>query len=150
MAIAKAVALGFTLFLGIFILIGWSLPEIDQKLPDPDAAMRMPAPTSHLGGVWRSTRKAIARKLINLGRFIDAETLVESAPSRGYIKKALDKSREQLKDKDDQRMESQLFYESEIHRLAHLLEEEDQMVKEVLGEDFDGTIDSSKLHHLVH
>jgi hypothetical protein len=126
------------------MLIGISLPE--NNLPDPEAAPQAPALTSIFKESVRGTRKVVARRLINLGRSIDPEALLEAAPNKGYIKKALDKSREQLKDKDDQRTELQRFYESEIHRMSHLLSEEENMMREVFSEDFDGTVDSSKLN----
>lgn len=88
----------------------------------------------------------LASGLITLGVMLDPDALTTRQPRKGYIKKALEKTREELEQQINQRAELQSFYETELHRMTGVLEEEESVLEEVLGDDYVNTVAKHNKH----
>uniref|UniRef100_A0A061RIS1 Uncharacterized protein n=1 Tax=Tetraselmis sp. GSL018 TaxID=582737 RepID=A0A061RIS1_9CHLO len=82
-------------------------------------------------------RYTLASNLVRLGAVVEPEAVEKHLPSRGYIRKALEKSREQLQKNTAEQQELQAYYENELRRLRKIVDDENDILKDVFGADSD-------------
>ena len=133
-----------------FVLMFLSLVVISHMAPAPSEQPSHPrvsekqSPTGRSKPLVSIARKVVAKWLVAAGAALDPEAVVEATAKKGYIKKALDRSRQELKEQVDQQAELQHFFENQILTLTTRLESDEATLHEVLGDDFDSSKATAK------
>eukprot|EP00192_Tetraselmis_astigmatica_P019338 CAMPEP_0117670226 /NCGR_PEP_ID=MMETSP0804-20121206/12619_1 /TAXON_ID=1074897 /ORGANISM="Tetraselmis astigmatica, Strain CCMP880" /LENGTH=202 /DNA_ID=CAMNT_0005478469 /DNA_START=219 /DNA_END=827 /DNA_ORIENTATION=+ len=127
-----------------FVFMVLSLAELSRLAPPSDSPvqpgfLRNDGTAVPSRSFLSTARKALSKCLLSLSSALDHDTVMEVTTSRGYLKKALDKAREDLHKQVDQQAELQHFYEGQVNTLTEQLEAEEATLNEVLGDDFDSS-----------
>jgi len=120
------------------MLIGAAGPSHSQLHPDssPEAAVLSRLNRSGARKILDAGRENLARGFVSIGASLDQEAVYTYTPVKGYIRKALEKTRRMVEEQESERAALQDFYEKEIAKLQAQVQQESAVLEEVLGDDF--------------
>lgn len=142
--VAATLLVGALASLCVLLAIGHAGPSHSQLHPDmsPETVVLAKMNRTGMRKMLDGGRESLARGFVSVGASLDSDAVAAYTPSKGYIRKALERTRKIVEEHEAERVELQAFYEKELAKLNAQLKKEGAVLEEVLGDDYADAIPS--------